>query len=294
MKKFEKTGKFRFVTGFVAGALIFGAVSAYAATTITASLSADKVYVNGKSKTVEAYQIDNEQYVKLTDISKALNVSVTYDSKNKRYNIDTTKNFAKSVKNTNSVKKAVTDGYGTVFNMYKTGDVIKTKANPDIPNSVGGDYKVKIGAEDKTWKTGDGKVWPNQPLPEWQSEWDNYPKVEMPEVLTSHFKGDVHGMGFDTVMITNQYEIERMIRTIYKYAKQNPSLWKDRDPSTNIPNFTIKAEFTDDMALHTFYPWREWAMESFVEHTGIGKEFKIYVYDTYNNGLFLDTEYFLR
>jgi hypothetical protein len=92
----------------------------------------------------------------------------------------------------------------------------------------------------------------------------------------------------------NSYEIERMIRTIYKYAPQNPSLWKDKDPRTNIPNFTIKVEYTSDMAYNTFYPWRDFEVEKLVKSTFAGKEFRIYAYDTYNNGEFLDTEYFMK
>ncbi|GHU58621.1 hypothetical protein FACS1894133_3730 [Clostridia bacterium] len=283
----KKAGKFRFVTGFIAGALIFGAMSAYAAATVTATLSAEKIYVNGKNKAVESYIINNAQYVKLSDMSKALDIYISHDVKNQRYIIDTSK------KSTLTATPAAA-GYGTVFDMYKTGDIIKTAANPDIPGTVGGDYLVKKGALDNPWKTADGKVFPNQPLPQWQSEWNSYPKVTIPDVLTSHFKGTVHNSAYDTVMVTNRYEIERMIRTIYKYAKENPSLWKDKNPATNIPNFTIKVVMDDDMAVNTFYPWRDWGVESFVKHTGSGKQFRIYAYDTYNNGSFIDTEYFIK
>jgi hypothetical protein len=85
-----------------------------------------------------------------------------------------------------------------------------------------------------------------------------------------------------------------MVRTRYIYAKQNPSLWENRDPSSNIPNFSIQVTFESDMSYNTFYPWRDWEIEKYVKSTGGDTVFRIYVYDSYNNSVFNDTEYFLK
>jgi hypothetical protein len=187
-----------------------------------------------------------------------------------------------------------TSGYGYTFSPLKTGDIIKTAPVDSAKGSVGGDYTIRKGCEDKPWKTADGTVWPNVPLTAWQSAWDSYPLVSFPTLPPVHFTGDVRGTPYDTLLVLNPYEIERMVRTIYKYAAQNPSLWQNHDPATNIPNFSIKITYTDDMVYNTFYPWRDWEIEKFVAATGDGTEFRVYAYDSYNNGLFNDTEYFLK
>jgi hypothetical protein len=193
----------------------------------------------------------------------------------------------------------VSGGYGYTFNPLKSGDVVKTVPVVSSRGSVGGDYAITQGAEDKPWETADGTIWPNVALPAWQTEWDSYLRVSFPSQPPVHFNGDVFLQGQkvgteDVLLMFNPYEVERMIRTIYVYAKQNPLLWKDHDPSTNIPNFTIKVEITDDMGPHTFYPWRDWEIEQFVRSTGGGTIIRIYAYDSYNNGKFLDTEYFMK
>jgi hypothetical protein len=187
-----------------------------------------------------------------------------------------------------------TGGYGYTFNPLKTGDTVKTAPTENSRGSVGGEYKIVQGTEDKPWKTADGTVWPNVPLPAWQSEWDAYPRVIFPDQPPVRFTGDVRGTPYDTLMVFNPYEVERMVRTIYRYAKQNPLLWKDHDPGANIPNFSISIEIADDMGPHTFYPWRDWEIEQFVKSTGGGTVIRIYAYDSYNNGLFNDTEYFMK
>jgi hypothetical protein len=48
------------------------------------------------------------------------------------------------------------------------------------------------------------------------------------------------------------------------------------------------------MAYNTFYPWRDFEIEKFVKSTGGGTEFRIYAYDNYNLGRFVDTEYFMK
>jgi hypothetical protein len=188
----------------------------------------------------------------------------------------------------------VTGGYGHTFSPLKTGGIVTTTPVETSKGSVGGDYRILQGCEDRPWKTSDGTIWPNVPLPDWQSEWDAYPRAAFPNQPPVRFTGDVRGVPYDTLMVFNPYEAERMARTIYKYAKQNPSLWKDHDPSTNIPNFSISVEIADDMGTHTFYPWRDFEVEKLVISTGGGKKFRIYAYDSYNNGLFNDTEYFLK
>jgi hypothetical protein len=118
--------------------------------------------------------------------------------------------------------------------------------------------------------------------------------VTIPNPAPIHFIWESYGHEFDTLLVFNPYEVERMIRTIYRYAKENPSLWKDKNPASNIPNFSIQVEYADDMVYNTFYPWRDSEIEKLVISTGGGKEFRIYAVDDYNQGKFVDTEYFIK
>jgi hypothetical protein len=229
-------------------------------------------------------------------MAAAVDFSVVYDDANNQVFIDTSRPYdpGETLPAQAVSPASAAGGYGYTFNPLKTGDIVKTAPVDSARGSVGGDYLIGKGQEDKPWKTSDGTFWPNAPLPAWQSEWDGYGRVAIPAPTPVHFTGTVGSATYDRLMVFNGYEIERMIRTIYKYAGNNPSLWKGRDPSANTPNFTIKVEYADDMVYNTFYPWRDFEVEKLVNSTGAGKVFRIYAYDTYNKGEFIDTEYFIK
>jgi hypothetical protein len=302
----RRNGGFQFVLGVAVGAVLFGGAAAYAADIIAQPKTA-AVVIDGQAVNLQGYVIGGNHYFQLRDTSAALKAggkdfSIVWDGAGGRILIDTSRgyNANEGIATTrpnpeqDTAGAPETGGYGTVYAPLKAGTTVKTEPSADSKGSVGGDYFIEKGPEDSPWKTSEGLTWPNVPLPEWQSEWDTYPRVEIPERPPVRFTGEVYGHAYDTLMILNRYEIERMIRTIYKYAKQNPSLWKDHDPSGNVPNFTIKVEFTDDMSYNTFYPWRDFEIEKFVKSTGGGTEFRIYAYDNYNLGRFVDTEYFMK
>jgi hypothetical protein len=303
----KRIGGLQFIAGVVAGAVIFGGTAAFAAG-ISAQPKTAAIVIDGAAADIKGYVIDGSHYFQLRDMSAALkpggkDFSIIWDGAGSRVLIDTARGYNPSEQPAPStqtmpaqtVPASQTGGYGHTFSPLKTGDTVKTSPVESAKGSVGGDYKILRGPEDKPWKTADGTVWPNVPLPAWQSEWDEYPRVTFPTLPPVHFMGETaYGSRYDTLMILNQYEIERMVRTIYKYARQNPSLWKDKDPGANIPNFTISVEYASDMVYNTFYPWRDSEIERFVTSTGGGTEFRIYAYDNYNFGNFIDTEYFMK
>jgi hypothetical protein len=296
----KRIGGLQFAAGVVAGAVIFGGTAAFAAG-ISAQPKTAAVVIDGAQVDLKGYIIEDSHCFQLRDMSAALkpggkDFSVVWDDANNRIVIDTSKGYDDGQPAAVQPASApATGGYGYTFSPLKTGDTVKTSPVESAKGSVGGDYKILRGPEDKPWKTADGTVRPNVPLPAWQSEWDEYPRVTFPTLPPVHFTGETaYGNRYDTLMMLNPYEIERMVRTIYKYAKQNPLLWKDKNPSANIPNFTISVEFADDMTYNTFYPWRDWEVEKLVTSTGGGKKFRIYAYDNYNFGNFIDTEYFMK
>ena len=67
-----------FLTGFLCGAVLFGATGAYAAG-VLAEPSTQKVVVNGKNVAVQGYNIGGSNYFKLRDLGKALDVAVNFD-----------------------------------------------------------------------------------------------------------------------------------------------------------------------------------------------------------------------
>jgi uncharacterized protein YkwD len=71
--------KTSFAAGMLVGAVVFGGIAATAAG-ITATLSAQKFYVDGKATEFTAYSIGGNNYIKLRDIGRAVNFGVIYDS----------------------------------------------------------------------------------------------------------------------------------------------------------------------------------------------------------------------
>ncbi|MDR1320301.1 MAG: hypothetical protein LBK56_02595 [Gracilibacteraceae bacterium] len=293
----KRKGQITFVAGFLAGAIIFGGAAAYAAGVIAQPETVSAV-IDGRTATLKGYVIEGHHYFRLSETSLALKASgkdfsAVWDDASNRVVIDTTRGY-EGEQLPQTAPAPLTGGYGYAFSPLKTGDIVSVSPVATSKGSVGGDYKILRGPEDKPWKTADGTLWPNAALPAWQSEWDSYPRLTFPNQPPVRFTGETYGFPYDTLMVFNPYEVERMARTIYKYARQNPLLWKNHDPSTNIPNFTISVEITNDMGPHTFYPWRDWEIEKFVKSTGGGTVIRIYAYDSYNNGKFLDTEYFMK
>ena len=67
--------------GVLAGLALSGP-AVQAATTITATLSSQPIYVDGLRVAITAYSIDGNNFVKLRDIGKAVDFGVAYDSAN--------------------------------------------------------------------------------------------------------------------------------------------------------------------------------------------------------------------
>ncbi len=84
----KNTGKFKFITGFIAGAIIFGSLSVYAAD-IIAKRSTHKITVNGEPVQVEAYIINDRNYFQLKDLGNAVGFATDWDAKTSTVLINT-------------------------------------------------------------------------------------------------------------------------------------------------------------------------------------------------------------
>ena len=78
--------------GILAGLALSGPV-AHAATSITATLSAQPIYVDGQLAPMTAYHIGGNNYVRLRDIGRAVDFGVTYDAATNTVHIDSTKPY---------------------------------------------------------------------------------------------------------------------------------------------------------------------------------------------------------
>ena len=73
--------RFQFLTGFLCGALLFGALTsvATAASGIMATISNQAIYVDGRQVQLEAYSIHGNNFVKLRDVGEAVGFNVYWD-----------------------------------------------------------------------------------------------------------------------------------------------------------------------------------------------------------------------
>jgi hypothetical protein len=92
MKKF---GKLQFAAGFVLGGLIFGGITAIAANGVLATLSVNKIYVDGTAVNITAYAIEGHNYVQLRDIAEAVDFGVDYDGATNSVIVDSKASYAK-------------------------------------------------------------------------------------------------------------------------------------------------------------------------------------------------------
>lgn len=81
-----------FAVGFVFGALLFGATTAYAAG-ILAERSTHRVTVDGRPVSVEVYAINGANYFKLRDIGELVDFGVTWNNDTQTVEIDTTTGY---------------------------------------------------------------------------------------------------------------------------------------------------------------------------------------------------------
>ena len=78
--------------GVLAGLALSGP-TAQAATSITATLSSQPIYVDGQRVAMTAYSIGGNNYVRLRDIGKAVDFGVTYDAATNSVCIDSTQPY---------------------------------------------------------------------------------------------------------------------------------------------------------------------------------------------------------
>ncbi|MDE6591020.1 MAG: copper amine oxidase N-terminal domain-containing protein [Oscillospiraceae bacterium] len=92
--------------GILAGLALSGP-AAQAATTITATLSNQPIYVDGQRVSMTAYNIGDNNYVRLRDIGRAVDFGVTYDAATNSVHIDSKAHYQEEVTVTGITEESV-------------------------------------------------------------------------------------------------------------------------------------------------------------------------------------------
>ena len=88
-------------------------------------VSGQDIYINGTKAEISAINYNDNNYVKLRDIAKALNIKITYDAETNTVSINTDKRYIEEKPKANHIEG----------NSYARED-FSQKANPDIFNAV--------------------------------------------------------------------------------------------------------------------------------------------------------------
>ena len=261
-----------FVAGMLAGAALFGGGAAYAAGVI-AERSTNAVYVDGQRVELKAYTIEGENYVKLRDVGETVGFNVYWDGAVK---IDTSAPY------TGKAPAVAEETASGTVTLPTDGSKYIPKPGDKILCNDGYLYEIK---DVSRWE--DNVFSPGLPeLPEPTCDWSLFPEYELPKPETVHYFDD---MGHDILFVRNQYELRRMIYTLYNAIGNQPSAWKNGKPLAKVI-LTIPDEY-EPYTGH-FWPWRSSELEKHVENTPCGR-FRIDAFDMYSNGIFQYTRYLI-
>ena len=113
--------------GILAGFVLNGP-AAQAATSITATLSTQPIYVDGQRVDMTAYAIGGSNYVQLRDIGRAVDFGVTYDAVTNSVYIDSTQPYQEEIPVTQSglTEESVQAALAQLRELYPTGTVYPT------------------------------------------------------------------------------------------------------------------------------------------------------------------------
>ena len=116
--------------GILAGLALSGP-AAQAATSITAKLSTQPIYVDGQRVSMTAYSIGGNNYVRLRDIGQAVDFGVTYDAATNSVHIDSTQSYQDEVQSVATVTEdSVRATLAQLRETYPTGTVYPTPYAP--------------------------------------------------------------------------------------------------------------------------------------------------------------------
>ena len=263
-----------FAVGVLAGAALFGGSAAYAAG-VMAERSTNTVYVDAQRTELEAYTINGENYVRLRDIGKAVNINVYWDG---AVQIDTNAPYTGEAP-AQPVTEAADAG---VVTLPTDGSKYVPKVGDKIPCDDGTLYEV---TDVERFENNVFAPNFNPTLPTPTCDWSLFPTLELPAVDVKHYVDETG----DRLFVRNLYETRRMVYTIYNALGTEPAGWRDGKPLAKI--FTsIKPE--DEPFAGYFWPWRSSEVEKHVHHLP-NTRFSVEAWDYYLNGTYQYCRYYI-
>ena len=232
-------------SALVAGGIVLGIAiagpAAQAVEMLTAQRSTQNIYVDGQQVQLEAYSINGSNYVKLRDIGKAVDFSVTYDPLTNTVRINTTEPYTDEVPAQSS--------HTVTFPM--DGSKYVPQVGDHILCNDGTDYAI---TDVRRWEM---NISPLPDLPTATCDWSNFPTLELPQAEARHFTDQDR----DILFVKNLYETRRMQYTIYNAIGREPDAWKDGKPLATV-QLTIPADL--DSYTASMWPWHGSDLEDLV------------------------------
>lgn len=291
-----------FVAGFVLGSLLFGSVSAMAASGLMAMPSSQSLYVNGTKVEAQAYNIADSNYFKLRDIGQAVDFAVDYDAAADAIKVDTTKPYSMEqtpveVEPNDDKKEAATMGLkankSVAPQFDANGRPISIATNTgDIIYGTGNDKTLNPNATDE-WDgyfeiTGKGK--PAEPaLGSYDPNWQGYQEIKWPNPIPaySNINNSVWEDG-RCLFVFNAHETQRLIDQLYRTLYANPECFTDGKLNCKVMIGMTENGFNSNH----FYPYRDSEVSKHV--IGGNVVFNVYAVDVYQNGMLDCTKYIVE
>lgn len=305
--------KNQFVAGFVLGGVLFGSISAMAATAVTAVPSTQGLYVNGVKVSTQAYNIDGSNYFKLRDIGQAVNFSVAYDEQKDAIQVDTDKPYGTEKPTEPEIKvQAEQKPISTPEQKTPAQSITKLTANKsvapqfdvnhrpisiatntgDIIYGTGNDKTINpnaIGEWDGCFEiTSDGK--PSEPaLGSYDANWQGYKDIKWPNPIPaySNIANSVWGDG-RKLFVFNAHETQRLIDELYRTLYATPECFTDGNLNCKVMIGMTSYGFN----TNHFYPYRDLEVDKHV--IGGKRVYMAYAVDIYQNGMFDCTKYIIE
>lgn len=254
---------------------------------------------------IKGYNIEGNNYFKLRDVGKTLDVAVNFDAQDNSIRIQSSQPYgwkeeAKEFHSSNhtavdvSVQKGM-DGRPLPYPanvgqwIYGTGNVPKSE-NPYAASEYAGSMEIKEYLP--------GTPFPTDPLQPINPNWDeSYYEITMPNPVpcythtlagqTSTFLGMeiVDDRDTYTMYVFNARETQRIIDELYSTFLEHQECYTNGKLNCTVSVGLTTAGFEGNF----FYPYRDSCVEQTVHDKNV--DYLVYAVDTYVNGVFQGTKY---
>ena len=258
----------KFLSGFLLGMVLFGSSSALASG-IWAEKSSQNIWADGKKMSIEAYNINGNNYVKLRDIAQAADFKVWYDAEKGIVEINSEEPYSQD--------KATDWQNEAVAVIPKAGKII-------IADNDGYRYEIKdISRYSNSMFSINGKD-----LPKLNCDRSLFPDLALPKQEARHFSTK----DGEYLFVRNLYEMRRMEYTMYNLISINSKSWQNGKPALKADGTPlVKIGFdVGEKEAYNFWPFRESELAKLFNEWASGT-FELEAWDVYKDGAFQYTEY---